>query len=115
MNLPSLGRKHNPSMQMDKVELRVHHGVGYPVPSTHGGTAHVTGSRSPHAYDRGVRCDERTRGRVGRALAALCGRMRGRYGHLDPAWTPPADPTRDDLTARSPADPSRSAVVPPGL
>jgi hypothetical protein len=34
---------------------------------------------------------------------------------MDPAWTPPAGPTRADLSARSPADPRGEAVVHPGL
>jgi predicted YcjX-like family ATPase len=43
---------------------RVHHDLCYTVPCTKGGTAYVTVSRSSHPYDRGVRLDERDRGRV---------------------------------------------------
>jgi hypothetical protein len=50
---------------------RVHHDLGYTVPSTKGGTTDVTVSRSPHADDRGVRFDELDCGRVCRARAAL--------------------------------------------
>jgi hypothetical protein len=38
--------------------IRVHHDLGYTVPFTKGGTAHVTVWRSSHTYDRRVRFDE---------------------------------------------------------
>ena len=50
---------------------RVHHDLGYTVPSTTGGTDHVTISRYPNPYHRGLRFDELDRGRVCRLGAAL--------------------------------------------
>jgi len=43
---------------------RVHHDLGYTMPSLEGGTDHVTLSRYAHSYHRGTRCDELDRGRV---------------------------------------------------
>ena len=50
---------------------RVHHDLGYTVPSTTGGTEHVTLARYPNPYHRGLRCDELDRGRVCSPGAAL--------------------------------------------
>src|SRR6516165_9600256 len=43
---------------------RVHHDLGYTVPSTIGGTAHVAVSRYSNSYHRGLRFDKLDRGRV---------------------------------------------------
>src|SRR5712692_9020274 len=51
--------------------IRVHHDLGYTVPSTKGGTDHVTVSRSPNSYHRLVRFGELDRRRVCGAGATL--------------------------------------------
>src|SRR5262249_17781361 len=43
---------------------RVHHDLGYTVPSTKGGTDHVTLPRDSYPYDRAMRFDELDHGRV---------------------------------------------------
>jgi len=53
------------------IEMRVHHDLSYTVPSTTGGTAHVTLSRYSNPYHRGLRFDELDRGRVCGSSAAL--------------------------------------------
>src|SRR2546425_1637539 len=56
---------------LERTMIRVHHDLGYTVSSMTGGTAHVTLSQYSNAYHRGMRFDERNRGRVCGPGAAL--------------------------------------------
>ena len=53
-----------PTLNRGRRSNRVHHDLGYTVPFTKGGTAHVTVSQSSHPYDRRARFDELDRGGV---------------------------------------------------
>jgi hypothetical protein len=75
----------------------------------------VTVSRAPGPSQRGVGCDTSDRGRVDRGGTPRCGRLRGGLGRLDPPRAAPAGATLDDCSARAPAHPGRSALVPAGL